>query len=136
MAGDLTVTAADVAAVSVIEQDTAPANEAVNAGQAVAYVAASGKAALADSNGAAPLNSPKGIAIKTANVAGITITFVKKGVLDLGDALDGLNFNDPVYLSRTPGMLSDVDPGETILLGRVVPGWGATTADKLLRIDL
>lgn len=133
---DLTITSTDVAAVKVIEQDTAPSHEAIDAGEALYYVAATGKVGLADGNGAAPLNDPKGIAIKTANAAGITVTFVKKGVIDLGDALAGLNFDDPVYLSHTPGALADADPGTTIIVGRVVPGWGYTTADKLLRIDL
>lgn len=136
MAANLTIVAAKVAAVKVIEQDTAPAYEAIDAGDVVYFVAASGKVGLADSNGAPPLNRPKGVAIKTANAAGITVTFVRKGILDLGDALDGLNFDDPVYLSQTAGSMFDTDPGETIIVGRVVPGWGYTSADKLLRVDL
>jgi hypothetical protein len=136
MAANLSITSTDVAAVKVIEQDTGPAHEAVDAGEVLYYVAATGKAGLADQGEAAPLNDPIGVAIKTANAAGITITWMRKGLLDLGDALDSFNFGDKIYLSDTAGKMYDSDPGNTIVVGTVVPGWGYTTADKLLRVDL
>jgi hypothetical protein len=134
--GDLTITAADVAAVEVIEQFTAPAHEAITPGQAVYFVAATGKVGLADENAGAPLDHPVGVAIIEANAANITITAVRKGLIDLGDALDSLDYDAIVYLSATAGKLADADPGNTKVVGRVVPGWGYTTADKLLRVDL
>jgi hypothetical protein len=136
MAANLSITATDVAAVKIIEQDTAPAHEAIDAGEVLYYVAATGKVGLADQDEAAPLNDPVGIAIKTANQAGISVTFVRKGLLDLGDALAGLNFGAVVYLSATAGKIYDSDPGNAIVIGTVVPGWGYATADKLLRVDL
>jgi hypothetical protein len=136
MAANLTIVAAKVAAVKVIEQDTAPAYEAIDAGKVLYYVAASGKVGLADQDEAAPLNDPVGVSIKTANQAGISVTFVRKGLLDLGDALAGLDFGAMVYLSATAGAMYDSDPGNAIVVGTVVPGWGYTTADKLLRVDL
>jgi hypothetical protein len=39
-------------------------------------------------------------------------------------------------LSNTEGALADADPGTSIVIGEVVPGWGYPTADKLLRVDL
>jgi len=138
MAGpnNLSITATDVAPVLVIEQTTAPAHEAIDAGEMVYLVAATGKLGLADQDESAPLNHPVGVAITTANAANITVTVVRKGILDLGDALASLNFDDIVYLSGTAGAMADGDPGNTIVVGRVVPGWGYTTADKLLRVDL
>lgn len=133
---DLTIVAADVAAVQVIEQGTGPAHEVITAGQALYYVAATGKMGLADEDVAAPVNRPAGVTIIGANQANITVTFVKKGLLDLGDALDGMDFDDIVYLSATAGSLADADPANTVVVGRVVPGWGYPTADKLLRVDL
>lgn len=133
---DLTITAADVALVEAIEQFTAPAHEVITAGQPVYYVAATGKVGLADEDGAAPLNEPEGIAITGANQANITITVVKKGLVDLGDALAGMDYGATVYLSATPGKLADATAGHAVVVGEVVPAWGAATADKLLRVDL
>ena len=133
---DLTITAAEVAPVRVLEQSTGPAHEAIDAGEAVYLVAATGKYALADENAAWPADRLNGIAISSANQANITITVVKKGIIDLGDALDAMDYGDPVYLSATAGKLSDVSVGDGRIVGQVVPGWGATTADKLLSVDL
>jgi hypothetical protein len=133
---DLSITATDVAPVKVIEQFTAPAHEAIDAGEAVYFVAATGKVGLADENGSAPLNEPEGIAITTANQANITVTVVKQGIIDVGDALAGLDYGATVYLSQTAGLLADADPANGVVIGEVVPAFGATTADKLLRIDL
>jgi len=133
---DLSITATDVAPVEVIEQITGPVGAVINAGQAVYPVAATGVFGLADQDESAPLNHPVGVAITTANAANITITAVRKGTIDLGDALSALDYDQVVYLSGTPGMMSATDAGNSIVVGRVVPAWGATTADKLLRVDL
>ena len=135
---DLTIVPAEVAPVQVIEQATAPAHEALNAGDAVYLVAATGKPGLADEDGSAPLNSPVGVAIKTALQANDPVTYIKKGLVDLGDALDGMDFGDIVYLSATAGNMADADPANGVVMGTVVPAYGhtGTTADKLLRLDL
>jgi len=135
MAGDLTITAADVAVVEVFEQVTGPAAAAINAGQVVYLVAANGMFNLADGNGGAPLTDPEGVAVQTANQANITITVVRAGVLDVGDALAGMNYGDTVWLSYTAGAMADTDPGASIVVGEVIPGWAYGTADKLLRVD-
>lgn len=131
--GDLNaVTAADVAAVSVIEQFTAPAAAAIAAGCAVGIDAA-GKVVKADAD-TGPINT-KGISITSAGVAGQAITVVRQGVLDVGDVLDALAFGASVYSSGTAGLLADAAVGGLAAIGEVVPGWGYTTADKLLRVD-
>jgi hypothetical protein len=131
---DLTITTCTP--VRVIEQYTGPAAAATAVGDAVYLVAASGKLGLADENGSAPVNEPEGVAIKAALADGDTITIVKKGLLDIGNVLSAMNYGTPVYLSATAGLLADADPGNAVVIGEVWPSWGATTADKLLRVDL
>lgn len=134
MAADLSITATDVAPVLVIEQITLPAAEAIDAGEVV-FIDTNGKAQLADQDEATE-DDPAGVAITTANAAGITITVLRKGLLDLGNALGDLAYGATVYLSATPGGIYDSDPGNTIVIGKVNPAWGYTTADKVLRLDL
>ena len=78
----------------------------------------------------------KGMALNTATQAGDTVTAIQKGVVNVGDALDSLTYDDIVYLSDTDGTLADAAGTVSLVFGKVVPAWGATTADKLLDIDL
>ena len=132
---DLTVTAADVAPAKFIEQSTGPAGEEIAAGQLVQFSAASGKYTLANGTGAATVAGPLGVALN-GGTTNITITVLHKGLIDVGDALDALDYSDPVYAANTAGVLGDAAGSVSTVVGRVVPGWGATTADKLLRVDL
>lgn len=134
MAENLSITAADVAVVESIEQVTGPAGEEIDAGEVVYLDSSSGKFKLAD-QGEADQNDVEGVAIITANAANITITVLRKGLLDVGDALSGLDYGALVYLSDTAGKIYDEDPGNAIVVGQVVPAWGYSTADKLLRVD-
>lgn len=131
----LSITATSVAPVKTIEQFTGPAAEAINAGQYVRFNTTNGKIELGNGSTAAEAREG-GIAVETANVANVTITAIRKGWIDLGDALDSLNYDQDVYLSDTDGTLDDTAGTVTRTVGTVVPGWGATTADKLLRVDL
>lgn len=134
---DIEYTATDVAPVRVQRQLTGPAGAEIDAGEVVYMVAATGKWNLADENAAAPANAPMGVAISSANQADITITVVQEGIIDMGTAaLDNLDYGDAVYLSDTAGAMADADPGNGIVIGRVIPGWGATTADKLLMVNI
>jgi hypothetical protein len=134
---DLSITATDVAPVLVVEQITAPTDEVITTGQAVRLNTTTGKLTKANGSSAAEARM-KGIAVEPAEVAGMTITAIVKGIVDLGDALDALTYDDDVYLSDTDGTLGGAagDSTQTKIAGTVVPGWGATTADKLLRLDL
>lgn len=132
---NLTVVAAKVAPVQILEKFTGPAAEAITKGQYVRYNVTNGKIELGNGTLAAEARAG-GIAIEGASVAGVTVTAVRKGLIDVGDALDALTYDDDVFLSNTDGVLADVAGTVSTIIGTVVPAWGATTADKLLRVDL
>ena len=133
---DLTVTPADVAPVEIVEQVTAPANEAINAGQPVRFDTTTGRLALANGTTAAEARAI-GIALNTV-LTGEPLTAVRRGVIDVGDALDALAFDAPVYVSDTDGTLGGADTDATVdvIVGRVEPAFGNTTPDKVLRVAL
>lgn len=126
-------TAAVVKAVQVIEQFTAPAGEALNAGAAVG-IDSNGLVVKADAD-TGPIYT-KGIAIKNANQANMPVTVVRKGLLDLGNIFTAAAIGASVYSSGTAGRLADGAVGGLAAIGEVVPAWGYTTVDKLLRVDL
>lgn len=136
MPTNLTVTATRVAAVKVIEQFTGPAAEAITAGQYVRLNTTTGKTEIGNGTNAAEARDG-GIAINSA-AAGETVTAVSKGLIDMGDAFTDATYDDDVYLSDTDGAISltSSDSSQTKIIGTTVPGWGHTTADKLLRVDL
>jgi len=132
---DLTITPASVAPVRIDEQRSGPTAVAMEAG-VVVYVDSNGKYALANGN-AAPQAVAAGITLEKATTAGETVTVMRKGLLDVGNALSALAFQAPVYLSNTSGgILGDGAGSVSLVVGTVVPVWGATTADKLLRVNL
>lgn len=131
---DLTITATAVKPVMVIEQFTGPAAEDISAGQYVRLNTTSGKTELGKGTTAAEAR-PGGIALGTVK-AGATVTAVRKGIVDLGNALGDLAYDADVYLSDTDGTLADAAGTVSRVVGQVVPGWAATTADKLLRLNL
>lgn len=77
-----------------------------------------------------------GFATVESDRIGQAITVVRNGLLDIGNALSGVAFGAPIYISDTDGTLSDSAGDSTVdvIIGRVVPGWGSATADKLLRV--
>ena len=131
---DLTITATDVAIVRAGEQFTGPAAEAITAGQYVRFNVSSGKVELGKGTTAAEARKG-GIAVASVG-AGESVTFLRKGVLNLGSAMSALTYDDDVFLSDTDGTLADVAGTVSLIVGTVVPGWQNTTADKLLRVDL
>jgi len=134
---DLSITASAVALVRTApdQQFTGPAAETIVAGQYVRFNTTNGKVELGKATTAAEARSG-GIALN-GGIAGQAITFVGEGaILDLGDALDALTYDDDVYLSDTDGTLADASGTITKLVGRVVPGWGYTTADKLFQVRM
>lgn len=130
--GNLTVTA--VRPVQVREQFTGPVNEAVTVGQYVRLNTTTGVIELGKAT--IPAEARKGGLALHAAVIGETVTAVRKGILDVGEALVGMSFDDDVFLSDTDGTLATSQGSELLVVGTVVPGWASTTADKLLRIDL
>lgn len=132
MPSNLTITA--VRPVEVREQFTGPVNEAVAVGQYVRLNTTTGVIELGKAT--TPAEARKGGLALHAAAAGETLTAVRKGILDVGEALVGLGFDADVFLSDTDGTLRDATGSETLIVGTVVPGWASTTADKLLRLDL
>ena len=133
---NLVITPADVVPMDwgVYEKFTGPAVEAINAGQIVRLVTTTGQIALGNGTTAAEARI-LGVSISTV-VAGQTATAVKRGIVNLGHALSAVAWDAPIYASDTDGTLADSAGTVSKIVGRVVPGWGATTADKLLLVDL
>lgn len=110
-----------------------PANEAITAGMPVRIDATTGK--YTPGNGTdATEGAIKGVACNTATIANMTLTVMKLGILDVGEALAAMAYGAPVYASDTDGTLADSAGTVSKVIGYVVPGWGATTADKLLAV--
>lgn len=121
--------------VLVIEQITAPAGEAIAVGAMVRYDTSTGYLTKAKGTDAAEARAC-GIATKAANFVNETITVVRKGIVDVGNALGALTYDQDVYLSDTDGTLADAHGTVTLVCGQVVPGFASTTPDKLLRVNL
>lgn len=137
---DLSITAADVHLVRFDEGGMlpdGPAAEALNAGEVVRIDTTTGKYTPANGTTSGEAR-PVGVAITTANYANATISVVKKGIIDVGDALDSLAYDLPIYLSDTDGVMGSAATDSTVdvIIGRVVAGWGDTAGDKLLLVDL
>lgn len=77
----------------------------------------------------------QGIATVESDRVGQAITVVRKGILDVGEALAALAIGAKVYLSDTDGLFADAAGTVSTIVGEVIPGWGSLTADKLLRIE-
>jgi hypothetical protein len=132
-----TVAAAEVAPVQVIEQFTAPAGEAITAGQAVHVDATTGKLVKAMGDAADSHAGNRGIAITGANQANIAITAVSKGIIDMGTALSLINYGQAMFLSNTSGVLGTAAGSVSVPVGHVVSNFAAGTApDRLLYVNL
>lgn len=131
---DISITAADVAPVEVYEYFTGPAAESVSAGQIVRQDTTTGKLTLANATTAGEAGQKRGMVLRDA-APNITVTALKRGKVDVGDALSALAFDAPLYLSDTDGLLADTAGSVTVLAGAVIPAWASTTADRLLWLD-
>lgn len=131
---DLTVTAAQVATVFPTKADVVSyvSAAALTAGQPV-YVNTSGKAGVADANGAAPINTFRGIALETVG-AGQPVSVLRRGEL-YGFDLSALAFDAAVYVSDTAGSLADAAGTASLRVGRVQPLADASTVNKVLFVE-
>lgn len=129
-------TPADVGALvkDLIETISGPAAETITAGQYVRLNVTTGFVELGKATITAE-GRPGGIALNSGT-ANVTITVCRRGLVDMGDILGGLNFDQDVYLSDTDGRLADAPGSVTLIVGTVVPINAHTTADKVLRVDL
>lgn len=127
------ITVSEVRPVELIEQFTGIAGEAIAKGQPVRF----------DSNGrlvrAAADNASNaavvGIALRDA-AAGTAVTCVRHGVLDLGSALGGLGYGDPVYLGNTAGTLDTAAGTVSVQVGQVIAQHSLAGPQKLLRVHI
>ena len=133
---DLTIVAAEVAPILVLEQVTLPAGEAIDAGEVVRLDVSTGYAALANASSAAE-GRMIGVAMNSA-VVGQAVTIMKKGLLDVGDALASETIDELLAISNTDGKIDDSagTPTADYNVGRVWPSHGATTADLILFVDV
>lgn len=129
----ITITATDVVAVQVWEQDTAPCDEVISAGQMARISTTTGKFTKTK----ADEGRCRGMCISAGTPAGMAVTVVKNGLIDLGTALGDCDYDMDIYLDDTDGAIGTAaGTGGTVIIGYVAPGWGYTTADKLLRVNL
>ena len=134
---NLSITAGDVAVVKMIDGDTGPAAEAISAGQYVRFNTTNGKVELGKGTSVAECR-PGGVACNTVTNANEPVTFMRRGVLDVGNALGDMDYDADVWLGDTDGTLANAADGtKDRKVGHVIPAWGySTTADKLLRVEV
>jgi len=97
-----------------------------------------GKAMLGNASSTAEYGNLHGIAISDQKYLGDSVTFFRVGLLDWGNALDGMSYDDPIYLSDTDGTFADAAGTVTAAIaGYVVSSFTSDgTAHKLAAIDL
>jgi hypothetical protein len=132
---DLTITAADVSPVRIDEAYTWPiaSGETIVKGNYARCDASTGKATGGNGTAAGEVGFG-GVCFSDDGAQARRI--MRKGLLDVGEALAGLNFGAKVYLSDTDKTLADANGTVTVLIGHVAPSFGATTADRLLAVDV
>jgi hypothetical protein len=130
---DLVIDSTLVRAVEVIEQFTGPTDQDIQPGVYCRLDTTTGK--ITKGNGTTAAEARKG-GVCISVLAG-RITFVRKGIIFLDDALDALTFDDDVFLSDTDGVLADAAGTVSLIVGTVVPLYGYISgAKKGLRVDL
>jgi len=131
---NLTIDPNDVRAVKRADehQHTAPAGEAILAGQYIRFSTA-GKFELGNATTVTEIGD--GFIAEKSVAIGEAVTGLKKPcVLDLGNALSGLAYGDSVFLSATDGTLADADPikdeKQTVTIGGSPTGGTFTLSFK------
>jgi DNA-binding sugar fermentation-stimulating protein len=135
---DLAFSTGDVAPVQIIESFTGPCDEAVTPGQVVRFSTSTGKITSAKGTESAETGNLRGVCIGTAVAASLTVTAVKRGILNMGTALGGMDYDAAVYLSNTDGKMATSAGSVSTVIGYVCPAWGVGTAvsDKLLYVAM
>ena len=116
---------------------TGPVGEAATAGQYFRLNTSTGKLEKANGTSTTELGTVAGImlaSVTPVNFPGTIALLGSKAILDLGEALASLAFDAAVYIGDTDATLSDTAGTSSRVVGRVVPGWNSTTADKLLML--
>lgn len=132
---DLTIST--IRPIEVWEKADGPTDETLAAGAAVRRDTTSAKFTKGNATAAGEA-AIYGISLTKAHYAGQAITAVRRGLVDVGNALDALAFGASVYLSNTDGALADAAGTVSVVVGTVVPMWSPSsgTPDKVLRVWL
>ena len=130
----LTIVAAEVAVLEDRESFTGPEGETLTVGQMVRYNTTTGKIDLGKATDAA--EARKGGMVVKREGNGV-VTVLRRGIVDVGDALSALTYDDDVHLSDTDGRLADAAGSTANIVATVVPIWSnpSAVADKALRIE-
>lgn len=122
-----------IAPVSIYKQRVGPAAEAITAGQHVRMNVLTGTVELGNSSSAAEARWG-GMALSDA-ITNEGVNVVTEGILDVGNILSALAYDADIYIGSTDGLLANAAAGSSgSPIGRVVAGFGTTTADKLLEV--
>lgn len=116
---------------------TAPMGEAGTAGQYFRLNTTTGKLEKGNGTTTGEVGTVGGIlldSVATINLTGTIALRGSKAILDLGEAVAALAFDASVFLSDTDATLADTAGTVDTVLAKVVPGWNATTADKLVML--
>lgn len=126
---DITITAASVLASSDAITENGVAGATITAGQVVALNTTTGKYVLADADGAAGIDRPRGLALNNAS-DGQPLKIVKSGDVTFNAALTaGVTY----YLSPTPGGIA---PRADVLTGDIVSVLGIAKSTTVLALDI
>lgn len=86
--------------------------------------ATSGKAVLGNATSATEVGTLRGVAMKSQAHLGDSVSLLRHGLMDWGDALDAMDYGDPIYLSDTDGTFADAaGTVTTAIVGYVWPLW-------------
>lgn len=133
---NLTITAADVAPVVVNKQESGYSGEDLTAGQWARLDTTSGSWVGGNASSAAEAHG--GGLVMASALSGFAVTIMIDGIMDLGDALSALTFDDDVFLSNTDKTLADTAGTVSKIVGTVVPSYGqggpGATRAKLLKV--
>ena len=133
MAGELTIVAADVRPVEIIEQITLPAGADIDAGT-YCRIDSNGKIVKAQAT-TLPNCKRGGYALKSVK-AGMPVTLLRKGKIALGSCLDAIALATVLYASDTAGATATAAGTVSFELGQIEPLWADKTPLKVLRVDL
>lgn len=130
---DLTITRVRV--VKEFDYFESPAAESLAEGGYARMDTTTGKAVNGNASSAGEVGVYGGIVAGDTYAAGRTAHVVVDGVVDVGEALASLTFDDLIYLSDTDSTFADSAGTVSTVVATVVPGWAfGSTADKLMRI--
>lgn len=130
----------DFKVVEIIQQITVKSGEALadRKGKYLRVDGTTGLAMFGNATTTGEVGVFKGLALTTQQFVGDSVTILMKGIVDVGDGVDGLAVGASVFVSDTDGELADTAGTVSTIAGRVYPVFssGDGTFRKLLYINL